>query len=322
MERKLKARIAVVIPCYRVKDHIRYVLEKIGETVDFIFVVDDHCPENSGKYVEAFNKDRRVKVIYHESNLGVGGAVLTGYKVAIHAGADIIVKIDGDGQMNPDLVPNFIKPLIDGTADYVKGNRFHSRNFLQSMPVLRLLGNSMLSLINKVVSGYWDIMDPSNGFTAIHGSVVNMLPLERIDKRYFFESDMLFWLSTLRAVIKDIPMKSVYENESSSLQIRSVLFEFPMKYCKRFFQRIFYLYFLRDFNAGTVQLISGIFFTLFSLIFGGIKWLRSMETGIPATSGTVMLAALPLFVGIQMFISAINFDINSVPKNPIQENRW
>jgi len=315
-----KKKIAVVIPCYRVKNHIRLVLEKIPKEVGMIFIIDDHCPENSGNFVKAVNKDKRVQIIFHDENQGVGGAVISGYKAAVMAGATIIIKIDGDGQMNPDLIPSFIKPILDGKADYTKGNRFFNIKNLLEMPFSRLFGNSMISLINKAVSGYWDIMDPSNGYTAIHASVLRQLPLEKVDPRYFFESDMLFWLSSIRAVVQDIPMKSIYENESSNLKIKRILFEFPIKYFKRFFQRIFYTYFLRDFNAGTVQIISGVIFTFSGFIFGLHEWSKSIESGIPATSGTVMLAALPFLVGVQLMISAINYDIKSVPRNPIHDD--
>ena len=135
--------ISVVIPCYKVSAHICLLLEKIGSEVNAIFVVDDACPERSGALVEQNCKDPRVRVIYHTVNRGVGGAVLTGYQAAIEAGADIIVKLDGDGQMDPALIPFFISPIMAGEADYTKGNRFFDLEGIRNMPIVRLFGNAV-----------------------------------------------------------------------------------------------------------------------------------------------------------------------------------
>ena len=314
MIKKTKNKIAVVIPCYRVKSHIKKVLSSIGPEVSAVYVIDDGCPEKSGEYVQSFNRDKRVNVLFHEKNKGVGGAVLTGYRKAAKEGADVIVKIDGDGQMDPGLIKYFVKPILERRADYTKGNRFYNVEFLRKMPVIRLLGNSFLSFINKIVSGYWDIMDPTNGYTAIDSHAVKLLPLDKIQNRYFFESDMLFRLGTIRAVVMDIPMNSVYDDEISNLNIKRVMMEFPLKYANRFFKRIFYQYFLRDFNAGTVEFLSGMILVIAGGIFGIYKWMEASDAGIPATSGVVMLAAFPLLVGTQLLISAVNYDIYSVPK--------
>lgn len=199
-------KIAVVIPSYKVSTHILSVLDKIPELVGQVYVIDDACPEGSGKLVEAKTRDKRVKVIYHMHNCGVGGAVMTGYKAAIKGGNDIIVKIDGDGQMDPILIPNFIEPIQTGEADYTKGNRFYNLEKIKEMPPVRLFGNAVLSFLAKLSTGYWDLFDPTNGYTAIHSDVVSQFPFDKISNRYFFETDMLFRLNTFRAVVIDIPM--------------------------------------------------------------------------------------------------------------------
>lgn len=311
--------VAVVVPCYRVKNQILDVLSAIGLEVDLIFVVDDCCPENSGQYVESQASDPRIKVIYHEKNLGVGGAVKTGYEAAAEAGACIMVKLDGDGQMNPELIPRFIKPLQEQRADYVKGNRFFDLDTLMKMPRLRLIGNSGLSLINKVVNGYWQTMDPTNGFTAIHVRALKVLPLDKIDNRYFFESDMLFRLGIGRAVVLDMPMSAHYADEQSSLKISRVLFEFPPKYFIRFWKRLFYLYFLRDFNTATIELVVGLPLILFGCGIGLYYWINSIVNNELTSSGTVMLAALPIIIGMQLLLSALTFDIQNIPKQPLSK---
>ena len=201
-------RIAVVIPSYRVKKHILEVISGIGNEVERIYVVDDLCPEQSGDFVEAHCDDPRVRIIRHEVNQGVGGAVMSGYRAAIEEGVDIIVKVDGDGQMDPSLIPYFVEPIISGNADYTKGNRFFDLESVRAMPRIRLFGNAVLSFMTKMSSGYWDLFDPTNGYTAIHADVAKHLPFEKISKRYFFETDILFRLNTVRAVVVDMPMEA------------------------------------------------------------------------------------------------------------------
>jgi len=313
-------KVAVVIPSYKVKKHILALIPEIGSEISKIYVVDDKCPENSGLFVQENCHDPRVEVLFNEKNMGVGGAVKTGYKKALLDDIEIIVKLDGDGQMNPKLIPALIKKIEQGKADYVKGNRFYNIDTLMTMPKLRLFGNSMLSFINKFVNGYWNIMDPTNGFTAIHLSALKQLPLDKIENRYFFESDMLFRLGVARAVVADMSMDAKYADEVSNLSIRKVLFEFPPKYFVRFFKRIFYSYFLRDFNAASVELILGFVFLIFGFSIGSFYWAQSIKTGISATSGTVMLAALPIILGMQLLLSALSFDMKNLPKEPLQDN--
>lgn len=306
--------IAVIIPCYKVRRHILSVVNAISLDVSLIYVVDDKCPESTGKHVQQHCLDSRVRVIFHGENMGVGGALISGYQQALKDGATVMVKVDGDGQMDPSFIPRFVNPIVNGVADYTKGNRFFDIRFLVTMPRLRLFGNSILSLVSKVASGYWDIMDPTNGYTAIHANVLRCLPLDKIDKRYFFESDMLFRLNTVRAVVQDVPLEARYNDEVSNLNIRRVACEFPGKYIKRFCKRLFYNYFLRDFNAGTVQFFFGVLLLFEGCGYGAWKWYSASSVGIPATSGVVMLSALPILLGFQLLVSAINYDISNVPR--------
>lgn len=310
--------ISVVIPCYKVRKYILAVIAQIPDRVSSIYVVDDCCPEGTGQYVQRNCQDPRVQVIFHEQNKGVGGAMISGYRAALADGAMIVVKIDGDGQMDLGLLNRFIEPILSGKADYTKGNRFFDIELLAAMPRARLFGNSALSLINKAASGYWHMMDPTNGYTAIHSVALSRIPLEKIDESYFFESDMLFRLNVARAVVMDIPMESRYGGESSSLNIAKIAVDFPSKYMGRFIKRIFYNYFLRDFNAGTIELLLGVILILAGAAFGILRWYMSVETGIPATSGQVMFSALPILLGFQLLISAVAFDIAHVPTIPLQ----
>ena len=227
--------VAVVIPSYRVTAHILQVIAGIGSEVQHIYVVDDACPDGSGLLVESQCTDPRVKVLRHAVNQGVGGAVLTGYAAALDDNVDIIVKVDGDGQMKPELIPYFIAPIALGQADYSKGNRFYNLTHIRQMPPMRLIGNAALSFMAKLSTGYWTLFDPTNGYTAIHAKVARRLEFKQLSKRYFFETDMLFRLNTVRAVVVDVPMDAHYGDEKSNLRISRIFGEFLLKHMRNFF---------------------------------------------------------------------------------------
>lgn len=311
------ARIAVVIPCYKVRRHVLNVIQNIGPECSKIYVVDDCCPESSGEFVRQNCLDPRVVVLRNETNQGVGGAVITGYRAAIADEADVIVKIDGDGQMDPGLLPIFVAPIHAGFTDYCKGNRFFNIEKLSAMPKIRLFGNSVLSLISKFSTGYWDLFDPTNGYTAIHADVLRLMPLEKISRRYFFETDMLFRLNTLRARVIDIPMDAKYEDEVSNLKISRIMGEFLIKHVRNMVKRVFYNYYLRDMSLASLELPIGIVMIIFGLVFGGFHWVVSNRLGTPTPTGTVMLSVLPLVMGLQFLLAFIGYDIASVPKSAL-----
>ena len=312
--------IAAVIPCWREKDHILDVLEAIGPEVSRIVVVDDACPDGTGAHVRANCTDPRVHVVVQEKNTGVGGATLTGYRVAIEDGADIMVKLDGDGQMDPALISTIAAPVVKGRADYSKGNRFHRLDTVKAMPRLRVFGNLGLSFACKMSSGYWNVFDPTNGYTAIHARAVRELPFEKIDKGYFFESDMLFRLYLARAVVSDVPMEARYGEETSHLKVGRALIEFFVKHWRNTAKRVFYSYFLRDFTVASVELALGKLLFLFGVVYGSYRWWESETTGVPATAGTVVLAALPIILGTQMLLGFLDADTRNIPTEPIQSD--
>lgn len=312
------SRIVVVIPCYKVTRHVLEVIASIGNEVGRIYVVDDACPDASGRFVEKHCVDQRVHVIYHEINQGVGGAVMTGYRAGIEDGAEVIVKVDGDGQMDASLIPNFVEPILAGEADYTKGNRFFDLEEIRAMPTIRLFGNAVLSFMTKLSSGYWDLFDPTNGFTAIHADVARHLTFGKISKRYFFETDMLFRLNTLRAVVVDIPMSASYGDEVSNLKISKIIGEFLLKHARNLIKRIFYNYYLRDLSIASIELPLGVLFLLFGLVFGGWNWVTGMQNGLATPAGTVMLSALPILMGLQLVLAFLAYDISSVPRRPLQ----
>lgn len=309
--------ISVVIPCYREKNNILKTIEKIPSNVRYIYCVDDGCPDATGDHVEAHCKDSRVAVLRRQSNGGVGAAMVCGYRQALADGADIVVKIDGDGQMDPQSIHRFVAPIISGNADYTKGNRFFVLADLADMPRRRLLGNAVLSFLSKLSTGYWRNFDPTNGYTAIHARVLRILPLDKLHQGYFYESDMLYRLSTLRAKVVDIPERAIYGDEQSHLNDFKAIPVFALRHLRNFVSRIFYCYFLRDFHLASLQWVLGPALMLFGMSFGLIKWIESVRVGIEASSGTVMLAGLPLIIGLQLLLSALGFDIDNQPTSSL-----
>jgi glycosyltransferase involved in cell wall biosynthesis len=286
--------------------------------IKHIIVVDDASPDSTAELVTAYaKKDKRISLIRHASNLGVGGAMVTGYRKALELGAQIIVKMDGDGQMDMDHLPELLSPLVDGQADYTKGNRFRDFKSLQKMPLIRRVGNMGLAFLSKAATGYWTLFDPTNGFNAIRSEVLAQLSLEGIDPSYYFETSMLAHLYLLGAVVKDVPMPARYQSEVSNLLVHRVLFEFPFKLLNTFFRRLVLKNFIYDFSMASIYLLTGFPLLLFGLIFGIYKWIQYASAGIPAPTGTVMLPTLSVLLGIQLLLSAVEIDLRSVPTEPL-----
>jgi glycosyltransferase involved in cell wall biosynthesis len=262
------AKLAVVIPAYKVTGTIQNVVAGLGPEVDQIFVIDDACPEGSADVLERATKDSRITVIRHKENLGVGGAVISGYQAALSAGADVIVKVDGDGQMDTSLIKHLVEPIISGEADYVKGNRFESIESVREMPFIRLLGNAGLTFLTKFSTGYWDVSDPTNGFTAISSQIASKINFEKVAKRYFFESDMLFRLNVAQAVVIDLPIAARYGSEKSNLSVLKSFVSFPFLHLRNFAKRIFYSYYLREMSLASFELPVGIALFIFGQYLG------------------------------------------------------
>lgn len=316
---ELSSGVAVVIPCYKVTQHIGEVIAAMPPWVERIYAVDDCCPEFSGKFIENNIQDPRLHVIYNEKNKGVGGAVMAGYRAAIADNMQVVVKVDGDGQMDPALMRDFVQPILAGEADYTKGNRFYNLEEISQMPKIRLFGNAILSLMNKISSGYWDVFDPTNGYTAVHVDVLKKLPFSKISERYFFESDMLFRLNTVRAKVIDIPMDASYGDEESNLKISKIVGEFTRKNIKNTCKRIFYNYYLRDMSVASLELLLAIPLLTFGLIYGVWNWIDFSSRGVTTPTGTVMLAVLPIVIGVQLLLSFLSYDIENVPRRVIHK---
>jgi dolichol-phosphate mannosyltransferase len=307
--------VAVVIPAYRVEEHIADVIDRVPSCVGSIIVVEDKSPDSTGPLLDELVRiDARLIVIHHEHNCGVGGATKSGYSEALKRGADIVVKLDGDGQMRPDYIESLVSLIVAGDCDYAKGNRFQDWSYLRSMPFTRKVGNLGLSFMIKLASGYWNVFDPTNGFTAVSAKVLRQLDFGRLEDRFLFESSMLVELYRLNVRIKQIPMPAVYNGETSSLSVWRSLIEFPLYLLGALIRRFIHRYIWQDFTAVSLFVIVGVLSILFGVIFGGYQWIRSLETLQPATAGTVMLSAMPVILGFQLLLQAVVLDIENVPK--------
>jgi len=312
-------KVAVVIPMYRVAPYIQQVISGIPAWVWLIVAVDDASPDDSTeKALET--GDPRLVLVRHTQNQGVGGAVMSGFKKAFELGARVAVKMDGDDQMSPAFLDDLVIPILSGQADYSKGNRFFHLSEIAGMPFVRRVGNLGLSFLTKIASGYWNVFDPTNGYLAIDVNTFYALDARHIHKRYFFETSMLIELNLARAVVHEVPMPARYKGEVSSLSISRSLLEFPYRLAGGFFRRLWLEYFVLDFSLGSLFLVIGVLLGLFGTVWGLYFWRKSIITGIPASTGTVMIAVLPVILGFQLLLQALAFDIQNVPKTVIRRN--
>ena len=306
-------RIAVVMPAFNVAMHIAGVIKGIPEFVDSIIVVEDAGTDGTAQQVRGLGEPR-LKMVQHAVNQGVGGAIVTGFKLAMEDGAEVIVKMDGDGQMDPGLLSTLLDPIVADGYAYAKGNRFLWEDRLPDMPKIRLAGSFGLTFLTKLASGYWHVFDPVNGYIAIDAAMLRKLPLQRIARRYFFESDMLIHLNVFRARVKDVPVRARYEDERSSMRVGQVLVTFPLYLLKGFWYRIYERHVLREFSPVAVFWILGSLLLAWGTGFGAFTWIKSSWSGQVATTGTVMLSILPFILGFQLVLQAILIEIQESPR--------
>jgi glycosyltransferase involved in cell wall biosynthesis len=305
-------RIVVVVPAHNEALHIGQVIQSMPEFVDHVIVVDDHSSDAT-REVALATKDPRLILTNTTQQEGVGGAVVMGYRKSEGLG-DIIVKMDGDGQMAPESLSDLLDALTDQGYDYAKGNRFLAGESLAQMPKHRIFGNVALTFMTKLASGYWNIFDPQNGYTAIKADVLRTLDLDRINKRYFFENDMLVQLNFSGFRVKDVAIPARYGEEKSGINLFQVGFTFPILLLRRYFRRIYQKYVLRDFSPIALLLFLGLPLFFWGILFGVFIWVKSYLTGHQTATGTIMLALLPLILGFQLLLQAFVMDIQETPK--------
>ncbi|HEU4580525.1 MAG TPA: glycosyltransferase family 2 protein [Polyangiaceae bacterium] len=310
-------RVAVVVPAFRVAREVPDVVKAMPAAVDLVIVVDDCSPDDIAGALKPI-ADPRLRLVRHEVNQGVGGATVTGMLTAIEEGADVVVKCDGDGQMDPADIPRLIAPIASGAAEHVKGSRYHHARELAAMPRGRLIGNIGLTFLTKLCSGYWNVLDPVNGFFATRTDTLARLPLDQLARRYFFETDLLIRLNIVEARVADMPQPARYAGEPSSLSIRRALFEFPWQLLRGLVRRVFWRYLFYDVSPVAVFGITGALLAAFGGCFGAWQWIVHAMQHVPTPLGTIMLAALPLLFGGQLLFQAVILDIANTPRASVR----
>ena len=260
----LKKTIAVVVPAYNEEKLIARTLNEIPGLVDKMIVVDDASTDNTAMIVrELAENDQRIQLIQHEENQGVGGAIATGYKKARDLGIDATVVMAGDAQMDPSDLVRIIEPVVNGSADYTKGNRLFYGDSWNMIPHYRYLGNSFLSLMTKISSGYWHIADSQSGYTAISLIALQRINLDKIYKRYGMPNDLLIKLNQHDFRVRDVHVRPVYNvGEKSGIKLIQVIPKISWILFKGFWQRLVFKYVIKDFHPL-------IFFFLLSFILLG-----------------------------------------------------
>jgi dolichol-phosphate mannosyltransferase len=303
--------IGMVIPYFNAQETICKVVENIPDFVDRIVIVDD-C---SSRPLPRLKSGKAVVIRTHK-NLGVGGATIIGFKKILEYNPYIVVKMDADDQMDPIYLPDLVNPIIKGRADYSKGNRFRDFKMLRTMPYIRRICNLILSFLTKIATGYWNIFDPSNGYFAIKSSYLKKINLDSLDKRYFFETSLLAELYFQDVRVRDVPMPALYHGEPSGVKLWKEFFRYPFKLLKIFLKRIFFKYFLYDFNMASLFILFGIPLFLFGIIFGLYTWINNVSKKMLTPTGTLMLIALSSVLGFQLILQAIQIDMEKSPKCP------
>lgn len=305
--------VAAVVPAYKEENHIAQVIETMPAFVDHIIIIDDTSPDLTYERATAA-ADARTVVIRHEKNKGVGGAIITGHRRALELGADVAVVMAGDGQMDPNYLPQLLDPIADHDYGFAKANRFYSATSFEGMPAYRVFGNIVLTFLTKVSSGYWNLVDPQNGYTAITRSSLERIPLGKVAERYEFENDLLIWLNIANVRAIDVSIPAVYGNEVSTIKLHSVVPRLLGTLTGGFWRRFWRKYVLWSFSPVALLMLMGIPIFLIGFITGIVATVISLTHPDSVSTGTWLLAVAPTLVGIQFLLQAFVLDIEATPK--------
>lgn len=303
--------IGVSVPSYNEEKLVGRVITTMPEFVDRIIVVDDCSRDNTAQVAQALQQQtgERLILIRHETNQGVGGAVLSGHRRGFQEGMDVMVVMAGDAQMSPDDLPAILDPVVEGRADYAKGNRFFNREAWTKMPRLRFFGNAGLSMLTKIVSGYWHVSDPQSGYTALSRQAFERLDLGNIRRGYHFENDMLIHMNVASLRVVDVPIQAVYGvGEKSGIRHLWAVFSFSWYLAGRFFWRLVEKYVIRDFHPLVFFYLFGILLAPLGFLFGAYLVLYRLISGLPVQATSALFAVLLFISGMQFLLFAMGFD--------------
>lgn len=304
--------VAAVVPAYNEERLIGEVIRTMPDFVDRILIVDDNSQDRTAEVAETVG-DRRVCVIRHERNQGVGGSILDGHRQVLKEGLDIAVVMAGDAQMDPAYLGTLIDPLVDDGYGFTKANRFFAMDSFKGMPGTRIFGNVALGFFTKLASGYWHLFDPQNGYTAIRRTVLERLPFDLIARRYQFENDLLIHLNILNVRARDVPVPARYGEERSRLRIHRAGPAIAWTLFRGFWKRMWWKYVLWTFSPIAMLFFSGLALVVFGAVFGVYVFWAALTRHTP-TAATVMISVGPLLVGINLLVQALVLDIQESPR--------
>lgn len=306
-------QIAVVIPCHNEELLLSKVIDTLPAFVDRVYIIDDYSTDNTQNVaLECCNNDKeKLTYIRHEVNQGVGGAIATGYKEALKENIDVTVVMAGDGQMDPsDLIP-IIEPIVDDTADYTKGNRLFSGDAWNIIPRVRYIGNSLLSLLTKIASGYWHVADSQSGYTAISLKTLRTIDWDKMYKRYGQPNDLLVKLNIYNFRVKDVPIKPIYGiGEKSGIKPLRMIPKLSWLLFKLFIHRMVQKYVIRDFHPLVFFYLLAFLLLPIGTIFGSYLFMYRIMIG-PIEETSALFASLFIITGMQFLLFAMWFDMES-----------
>lgn len=304
-------RIVALVPAYNEEAHVGGVISTMPGFVDDIIVVNDASADGTPEAVRAAG-DSRVLLIDHERNEGLGGSLVDAHARALEAGSDIMVVMAGDGQMDPAYLPSLLDPLIDDGYDFTKGNRFFGTRSWAGMPAIRVFGNIVLTFLTKIATGYWNVVDPQNGYTAMARRASLLIDWASIARDYSFENDVLaaLWINGCRVL--DVPIPAVYGDEVSDIRLGSTIPRLLWTLWRSLWRRIWVRYVLRSLSPVAVLLVNGAVLTTWGVGFGAWVAARSVGPAV-ASTGTVMLAVIPFMLGFELMLAAFVLDVMNTP---------
>ena len=304
-------RIAVVVPAYNEAQLIARTVAGIPDYVDHIIVIDDCSTDATFEAAESVEDDRLI-VCRLERNLGVGGAILAGHRKAMDLGADIMVVVAGDDQMDTNHMTRLLDPIIDEGYGFTKGNRFYSMKSLEGMPRHRIVGNMGLTFVNKAASGYWNIVDPQNGYSAVTREALELIPFDKIAQRYDFENDLLVWLNIANVRARDVNIPARYGAETSTISLTTFVPRLLRTFFRGFWRRMWYKYMLWSFSPIALLFLLGL---LLLLVGTGVGLWATWEAlqGVSPTAGTTVLSVVPFFCGFVLVVQSLVLDIQATP---------
>ncbi len=304
--------IGIVVPAYKEVPHIRRTLETMPTFVDHLVVVDDCSPDATSEVTrELARTDPRIHLIRHDVNGGVGKAISSGYIWCRDNDVDIAVVMAGDGQMDPADLPNLLDPVVEDRADYTKGNRLVTGEAWKRIPHTRYLGNSGLTFLTKIASGYWHVTDSQTGYTALNRKALDLLPLENIFPRYGMPNDFLVTLNIYNMRVMDIPVNPIYGiGEKSGIKTGRAIVALSLLLLRLFIKRMVQKYIIRDFHPLIFFYALGVFLFVPGLVFG-LHLLVTRALGVPVAPTSALFASFLFVTGLQSLLFAMLFDMEA-----------